>query len=209
MYNVLNLTVLAMRNRIFVLVFFFPAISLWSQSVTSDITDQVSLSKEDIEIFKTETKKKIEEFTNYIKILCDKTQSPSNRDMAERQAQELFYTGAIMETTLIKGGKEEKRQRPMSDYLYRLKTLPYTKVVIEFFDIVYANDFTRGPNGKYYATATIFQKFTGFTGDKIAYSDVTKKEISIIIDIVEDEFYYEKRWKLFLGDIKAVETKQG
>ena len=34
--------------------------------------------------------------------------------------------------------------------------------------------------------ATFFQEFKGFTGDKIAYRDVTKKEISVIIDLIED-----------------------
>ena len=37
--------------------------------------------------------------------------------------------------------------------------------------------------------------------------NVTKKEISVIIDLIEDDFYNEKQWKLFLGDVKASETK--
>ena len=93
------------------------------------------------------------------------------------------------------------------EYLYRLKTLPYLRVEIKFYDICYITEFTRGEDGKYYATATIFQEFTGYMGDQIAYRDITKKEISIIIDLVEDEFFNEKRWALFLGDIKATETK--
>jgi hypothetical protein len=41
----------------------------------------------------------------------------------------------------------------------------------------------------------------------VVYKDITKKEVEIIIDLVEDKFFNEKRWKLFLGDIKAAETK--
>ena len=38
--------------------------------------------------------------------------------------------------------------------------------------------------------------------------EIAKKEIEIIIDLVEDPFFKQKSWKLFLGDIKASETKQ-
>ena len=54
---------------------------------------------------------------------------------------------------------------------------------------------------------SIIQEFTGFNEDNIIYTDVTKKDIEIIIDLVEDKFFNEKRWKIFLGDIKASETK--
>jgi hypothetical protein len=56
--------------------------------------------------------------------------------------------------------------------------------------------------------ATILQEFTGFQGDNIAYTDITKKEIEIIIDLVEDPFFKEKSWRIFLGDIKATETRE-
>jgi hypothetical protein len=95
----------------------------------------------------------------------------------------------------------------MEKYLARLKSLPFTRVVIKFYDIAYISDFTKGPDGKYYSTATIIQEFTGFKDDNIVYTDVTKKDIEIIIDIVEDKFFKEKRWKIYLGDIKATETK--
>jgi len=80
-------------------------------------------------------------------------------------------------------------------------------VVIRFYDIVYISDFTKGPDGRYYSTATIIQEFSGFNKDNIIYTDVTKKNIEIIVDLVEDKFFMEKRWKIFLGDIKATETK--
>jgi hypothetical protein len=95
----------------------------------------------------------------------------------------------------------------MAKYLARLKSLPYTKVVIKFYDIAYVSEFTKGPDGRYYSVATVIQEFTGFSGDNIIYTDVTKKEIEIIIDLVEDPFFNQKSWKIFLGDIKASETR--
>jgi len=192
-----------------ILFFLFILPEIKAQTIeSSKITNQISLNESDIELFKKKSQEKIDEFTDYLSIIGDKQQPQAKRDLAEKEALKLFYKGAIMETSTIKSdGTIKKKQRPMAEYLYRLKTLPYLKVEVKFFDICYVTEFTRGEDGNYYATATIFQEFTGFNGDNIAYHDITKKEITIIINLVEDDFFNEKRWKLFLGDVKATETK--
>ncbi len=177
-------------------------------SKQAKISDEISLSDEDAKVFKKQTKQKVDEFQQYIVTIGSKDEPPQKRNMAEKEALKLFYEGAVMETTtLLSSGESRTRSRPMAKYLARLKALPYTKVVIKFYDIAYVRDFVKGPDGKYYSTATIIQEFTGFNGDNIVYTDVTKKEIEIVIDLVEDPFYNEKQWVLMLGDIKATETK--
>ena len=177
-------------------------------SKEAKIVDEINLSEADIEVFKEQTKQKVDEFQQYIITLGSKDQPAEKRDMAEKEAIKLFYKGATMElSVLMPDGSTQKVARPMEKYLARLKSLPYTKVVIKFYDIAYIREFTKGPDGKYYSTATIIQEFTGFNEDNIVYTDVTKKDIEIIIDLVEDKFFNEKRWKIFLGDIKASETK--
>ena len=177
-------------------------------SKEAKIVDEINLSEADIEVFKEQTKQKVDEFQQYIITLGSKDQPAEKRDMAEKEAIKLFYKGAQMEiSVLMPDGSTQKVNRPMEKYLARLKSLPYTKVVIKFYDIAYIREFTKGPDGKYYSTATIIQEFTGFNEDNIVYTDVTKKDIEIIIDLVEDKFFNEKRWKIFLGDIKASETK--
>jgi hypothetical protein len=177
-------------------------------SKEAKIVDEINLSDQDIELFKEQTKQKVDEFQQYIVTLGSKDEPAEKRNMAEKEALKLFYKGAQMEISLIQAdGSVQKVNRPMEKYLARLKSLPYTKVVIKFYDIAYIRDFTKGPDGKYYSTATIIQEFTGFNKDNIVYTDITKKDIEIIIDLVEDKFFNEKRWKIFLGDIKASETK--
>jgi hypothetical protein len=177
-------------------------------SKEAKIVDEINLSEADIEVFKDQTKQKVDEFQQYIITLGSKDQPAEKRDMAEKEAIKLFYKGAQMEISVLNpDGSTQKVNRPMEKYLARLKSLPYTKVVIRFYDIAYIREFTKGPDGKYYSTATIIQEFTGFNEDNIVYTDVTKKDIEIIIDLVEDKFFNEKRWKIFLGDIKASETK--
>ena len=141
-------------------------------------------------------------------VITSKDQPAEKRNMAEREALKLFYVGAEMQTSVINAAGETTIQsRPMEKYLARLKSLPYTAVVIKFYDLVYISSFTKGPDGRYYSSATVLQEFTGFTGDNVAYKDVTKKEIEIVIDLVEDKFFNEKKWKVFLGNIKATETR--
>lgn len=177
-------------------------------SKEAKIVDQINLSDQDIELFKEQTKQKVDEFQQYIVTLGSKDEPAEKRNMAEKEALKLFFKGAQMEISLVLAdGSIQKVNRPMEKYLARLKSLPFTKVVIKFYDIAYIRDFTKGPDGKYYSTATIIQEFTGFNKDNIVYTDITKKDIEIIIDIVEDKFFNEKRWKIFLGDIKASETK--
>jgi hypothetical protein len=172
------------------------------------IVDEINLSDQDIQLFKEQTKQKVDEFEQYIITLGSKDEPAEKRNMAEKEALKLFYKGAQMEISMIQtDGTVQKINRPMEKYLARLKSLPFTKVVIRFYDIAYIRDFTKGPDGKYYSTATIIQEFSGFKDDNIIYTDVTKKDIEIIIDIVEDKFFMDKRWKIFLGDIKATETK--
>ncbi len=177
-------------------------------SKEASIQSEISLSDADIEVFKEQTRQKVDEFTQHIVTIGDKNEPANRRNLAEREALKLFFAGATMEiSTALADGSVKKTARPMVKYLARLKSLPYTKVEIKFYDIAYVSEFTKGPDGRYYSTATVIQEFTGFSGDNIIYSDVTKKEIEIIIDLVEDPFFNQKSWKLFLGDIKASETK--
>jgi hypothetical protein len=172
------------------------------------IIDKIELKEDEVGLFKEQTKQKVEEFQQHIVILGDKDQPQDKRNMAEREALKLFYKGAMMEVSYIdKSGRTTIKSRTMENYLYRLKTLPYTRVVINYYDIAYITDFIKGPDNRYYAVATIFQEFTGFVGDNIKYADITQKEIEIIVEQIEDKFYNEKRWKIFLGNIKATETK--
>jgi hypothetical protein len=177
-------------------------------SKEAKIVDEINLSDADIEVFKEQTKQKVDEFQQHIVTIGSKDQPEERRNMAEREALKLFLKGAEMETSVVRpNGTINIQARPMENYLARLKSLPYTAVVIKFYDLVYISSFTKGPDGRYYSSATIIQEFSGFSGDNLVYRDVTKKEIEIIIDLVEDKFFNEKKWKVLLGNIKATETR--
>ena len=170
---------------------------------------EIDLSEQDLELFKEQTRQKVEELQQHISTMGDKAQPTDRRNLAEREASKLFYSGAQIEiSSRSSSGEVSKITRDIARYFARLKALPYTRVMIRFYEIAYISEFTRGPDGRYYSVATILQEFTGFNGDNIAYSDLTKKEVEIIIDLVEDPFFNEKSWRIFLGDIKATETSE-
>lgn len=178
-------------------------------SKEAKIVDEINLSDADIEVFKEQTKQKVEEFQQHIVTIGSKDEPAEKRNMAEKEALKLFFKGAEMQTSIIMpDGAITTQSRPMEKYLARLKSLPYTSVIIKFYDLVYISSFIKGPDGRYYSSATVIQEFTGFMGDNLVYKDVTKKEIEIVIDLVEDKFFNEKKWKVFLGNIKATETKK-
>ena len=178
-------------------------------SKTARIIDEINISEADVTMFKTVTERKVAELQQHIIIISDKDQLPEKRNLAELEALKLFYKGAMMEVSYIDAsGETIIKTRTIENYLYRLKTLPFTKVIIKYYDIAYVTEFIKGPDNKFYAVATIFQEFTGFVGDNITYTDITQKEIEIVVEQEEDKFYDEKRWKIYLGNIKATETKE-
>jgi hypothetical protein len=64
----------------------------------------------------------------------------------------------------------------------------------------------KGGDGKYFATATIYQEFKGFNGDNIIYVDKQTKQISIMLEYVYDEFYKMWQWIILLDDIQSINT---
>jgi hypothetical protein len=166
------------------------------------------LTEEDVANFKLRVKEKVEAFQNHISIIADKQQDLAKRDLAMKAALRLFLVSATMEvSSKATDGKENKREMPMKEYLNRLKSLPFRTVKISSQDVCYISNIQPTPDGKYVATATIYQIFEGYYSETNCYKDFTKKEIDVSIEYKEDDFG-EKRWVIMLGNVKVVETKR-
>ena len=120
-----------MRRRILTAFTLIISLALSAQTKTAvsskeaKIVDEINLSEADIEVFKEQTKQKVDEFQQYIITLGSKDQPAEKRDMAEKEAIKLFYKGATMEiSVLMPDGSTQKVARPMEKYLARLKSLP-------------------------------------------------------------------------------------
>jgi hypothetical protein len=167
-------------------------------------TEKVELSPAELEDFKVSVENKINELQNSIKIIGNKQESDETRNKAVKLALKLFIPKATMQISSKSGAPKSYL---MEDYFFRLMSLPYTKVEINFYDLAYISNFYKGEDGNYHATATIFQEFKGYNGDNVAYTDRTSKTIDILLEYVEDQFFKIKRWIVKLGNIKVLETR--
>jgi hypothetical protein len=169
----------------------------------------VVLSDAQMADFKDKALRKTNALSNYISTIANKSFDDTQRDQAIDQAVKLFMDeNCIVEVSSLNNTKIDRFK--IRVYLRKLKALPYSKVTIEWFDIFYASNFKKRPDGKYEAVATIYQRFTGATAEGGKYEDITKKNITIIIDRVQIAVggTYETYWDIFLGDIKVEETKK-
>jgi hypothetical protein len=196
----------------FTLVIFLLNIFCSYGQVTDTNSIAMLLKPEQIEAFRTQAQKSVNDLARYMETMVDKSNETAKRDKAVSLAVKLFRTeDNIVEVSSVKNPSEKKILK-IRVYFNKIKILPYSKVTIKWYDIYLAPHFTKGTDGRYYGVATILQKFEGKTNNELGkYSDITKKNIQIILEKTE---YFEgldkkEKWILKLGDITVVETRNG
>ena len=199
----------------FVLTGYFPfnliAQPLVASSITfkTDTVKDLQLTEEQKADFKDKALRKTKAFSNYISIASDKSKKEIQKNKAIDLAVKLFMNDSNMiEVSSLYNPTKRYKIRA---YLNKLKLLPYVIVKVSWYDIFFASDFVRRPDGRYEAVATIYQRFEGVNNEFGHYIDITKKNIKIIIEqreILTGDIT-ELKWEVFLGDIKVEETKFG
>ena len=153
------------------------------------------------ELFKAKSLQKTEDLGKYLNLIANKSTESNIANKAVDQAVGLFVNEeATVETTKPNGDKD---QQPIRSYLQKLKLLKYAKVLIEWTDISYVSNLRRGPDGFYYGVISLQQKFSGFMDNKLVYSDITKKNIEIVLKTYRKEVEGEslELWDVFLNNI--------
>lgn len=194
-----------MKFKLFVFLFFsmFTFGSAFAQDAGED-----KLTPEQLEAFKKEASKKINALSNYISIISDKSIDQPIRQKSIELAIKLFLDKNQLVQVSSKT-RDVVRSFKIGEYLNRLRVLPYSRVEIEWYDITYVSDFKYGSDGKYYAVATVFQKFRGYSSEgQLIYEDITQKDIEITVGKqvkkVGDQEY--KEWDVLLRQISVLET---
>lgn len=184
---------------------------------------QVSdLSESDIQAFKDRAGEVIDMFQNNLSILAGKKYSVKVKEAYKKSALKLFIgegkpykspdgqnrEGVKMQVSSMKNGAETKRSITLVKYLDNLVKLPYVEVKLTKADTYRISNIYKVGN-HYEATATIFQKFEGYSkGDmQKVYSDVTQKNIKVYI-LPENDFVLGQHWSVRLGDIEVMETSK-
>lgn len=162
----------------------------------------------DFDEFSDKALQKIEDFTAFISIVASKETFPESANQAIELAIELFVDENVLVEVSTKGYNEVIK-RKIRDYLNRLKLLKYDKVEIKWADINYVSNFRKGPDGNYYGSITVKQTFQGYKDNQVVYSDVTQKDVEIVIKGMEKSIQGQKAmvWDVLLSDIGVLDTK--
>ncbi len=169
---------------------------------------EAPLSAAEIQDFKDQAQNTISALANYVELIGNKDKDINNRKKAVDLTVKLFMSDSnVVEVSSV--NSSVIKRIPVRSYFMKLLWLPYEKVSITWYDVLLGK-FELGKDGRYYATATVYQKFTGtssveFGGRK--YVDITKKNIQIVVEkIPPAPGGIQSSWRLFLGDINVQET---
>ncbi|MDR3268474.1 MAG: hypothetical protein LBT83_05355 [Tannerella sp.] len=198
--------------RFLLIIFLLATVHISMNAQTND------LSAEDIAAFKERTGQMIDRFQNNLSVLGSKDKTGAVKENYKEQTLKMFmgtgdpykdtygneHPAVHMQVSSLRNGIETKRNILLKQYLANLVRLNYAKV-----EITQAETFRLSNVHKvgdhYEATALIFQKFCGYTGDgKRVYCDTTKKTIRIFI--IPEEDITGKYWTIKFGDVDVSET---
>lgn len=149
---------------------------------------------------------KVRDLSRYITIIGDKDTKFSEANRVINRAVELFAEEAQIGVSSLYRNEIEYYQ--VRRYFEHLMALNYQQVEIEWYNIQYVSDLELQPDGRYVGVITIFQRFQGFNEDGVAYSDVTKKDITVYVERKRTQIAGRNVsfWDVLLGDIRVSET---
>lgn len=162
---------------------------------------ELDLDQASYEQFKQKSLQKTDDLGKYLNLIANRSTDPAVANKAVDQAVSLFLSdSSTVETTKPNGDRD---QQPVRTYLNKLKLLKYSRVVIEWTDISYVSNLRRGPDGFYYGVISLQQKFSGFLDNKLVYSDVTRKNVEVVLKTYKKEVDGEtvELWDVFLNNV--------
>lgn len=186
-----------------IILSFMCVLPLFGECQTIELTEEEKRAFEDMAFEKTEA------LSNYISTICDKDKETAEKIRVIDQAVNLFMDEERIVQVSSKNRETVRRQK-IRPYLNHLRVLKYERVEITWYDVGYVSNLKRGTDGRYSATITVFQKFVGYGADNtVAYEDVTKKNIEVIVDTQMLRIGDIEREELVvrLSDIAVVETR--
>lgn len=189
---------------------------VWANAQTSDLTKDVE------ETLKQQAKVKVDELTNHISFIMQKSgyddeikdfhiQAALNLFMGKGKSYSDKYgnvqpaprmqVSSINRTT----GVVSIRDFPVSTYLSNLKYLSYDQVEITNSKSTFIDNLHKVGEDEYEAVLSWVQIFIGKKGDMVIYKDKTKK--NIVVRMQKKNYGGIVRWDVLLGDTTAAVTE--
>ena len=168
---------------------------------------QEKLSDTSVKEFADKAIEKAKDLGTYIEIISDKNTNNTDAMDAIDLAVKLFIDDE-QSIAISSLNREDVRTFQVRTYLQRLNLLKYSKVEVQWYDVHYVSNLRKGTDGRYYGIVTVYQKFTGYSGDNIKYADVTEKNIEIVLDRIPKNVggTTVNVWEVYLGNITVAET---
>jgi hypothetical protein len=193
------------RNIIISLILLMMSLPLWAQTEAVKVNPP-KLTPERKAAVDSLALEKVRDLSKYITIIGNKETPLSESARAIDRAKELFMEGSQIGVSSL--SRNEVKYYTIEKYLYRLASLNYDQVNIDWFDIQYVSDLELQPDGRYVGVITIYQKFEGVTKEGLVYKDVTKKDVTVYVERKETQIAGRLIgfWDVLLGDIRVKET---
>ena len=191
-----------------ILIVLISVVASFAQDITKDAVkvQPPKLSPERKAAVDSLALEKVRDLSKYISIIGNKETPLSESARAIDRAKELFMEGSQIGVSSL--SKKKVKYYTIEKYLYRLASLNYDQVTIDWFDIQYVSDLELQPDGRYVGVITVYQKFEGKTKEGLVYKDVTKKDITVYVERKETQIAGRLIgfWDVLLGDIRVKET---
>jgi hypothetical protein len=152
---------------------------------------------------------KTQRFTQYLKILYDKSADNQQKNKTIDQAITLFVDeNAEVEVSSISRDEGVKHYK-IRKYLQHVKLVNYDKIDIEWTNVQYVSDVRKGEDGNYYGTVEFEQVFKGYRDAQLVYSDITRKTANVVMKTYEKNYEGKATvlWDVLLSNIGVVSTK--
>ncbi|UZR95151.1 hypothetical protein [Chondrinema litorale] len=160
------------------------------------------------EEFEEKALAKTKELEDYLRLIANKNTKFQKANEAIDAAVKLFIdANRVMEVSSKNRSVVKKYE--IRTYFEKLKLLKYDDVRVSWSDISYVSNIRKGEDGNYYGIVTLQQKFEGFIDGALVYTDVTKKNMTVILKTYDKYVVGEKQtlWDVYLGDIGVVQTE--
>jgi hypothetical protein len=163
------------------------------------------------------TKKDIEEkavikcrqFVDYIKAVTGEKSTRDDISNAIESAVALFVNEDC-KVEVSSRNKKEPTKYPVRKYFQKLSALHqyYDKIEIIGSRYYIVSSLRKGPDGNYYTVVSFEQIFTGYLKDQITYTDMTKKNIIVMVIQLRkvQEGAAKSVWDVLLKEVQVTET---
>jgi hypothetical protein len=152
---------------------------------------------------------KVNDLTVYMSKIANKATDFGESGKAIDLAVMLFVSEeSVVEVSSVKTGTRNKYK--VRKYFNNLKLLKYDKISIEWTNINYVSNLKKGDDGNYHGTISYQQEFKGYKDGKVVYSDITEKNVEVILKTYMKNVDGESKllWDVFLEDIGVEQDRQ-